>query len=189
MGYNLILMNVDKGIKERRSIRNFKKKDVSWDKIHEILESCIYAPCAGGIQNWRLVVLKNKGQLNQICFNQEAVVMANFLAVVCSDNEDLKRHYKDHWDIFSIQNTSSAIQNMMLKAHSMKIGSCWIGIYREPDLKTLLKIPEDVDIHAVLAFGYPDEKPEIPLRARLHSVIGYDQYGNNSKDSLPLIKK
>ncbi|MBT3577707.1 nitroreductase family protein, partial [archaeon] len=39
-------MNIDKGIKERRSIRNFKKKDVSWDKIHEILESCIYAPCA-----------------------------------------------------------------------------------------------------------------------------------------------
>jgi nitroreductase len=182
-------MNVDKIIKERRSIRYFKKKDVSWGKIHEILESCIYAPCAGGIQNWRLVVMKNKGQLNQICFNQEAVVKADFLVVVCSDNEDLKRHYKDRWDIFSIQNTSAAIQNMMLKAHSMKIGSCWIGVYREPEMKNLLKIPDGVDIHAVLAFGYANEKPEIPLRASLNNIIGYDQYGNNRKDSLPLIKK
>lgn len=182
-------MNVDKVIKERRSIRNFKKKSVSWEKINEIMESCIYAPCAGGIQNWKLVVLKNKGQLDAICFNQEAVVKSDFLVVVCSDDADLKRHYKDRWDIFSIQNTSSGIQNMLLKAASMKIGSCWIGVYKEEDLRELLRIPDEIEIHAVLAFGYSDEKPEIPLRSTLASIINYDFWGNNKKDPLPLIKK
>ncbi len=182
-------MNIDKAMKERRSIRDFKKKDVSWNKINEILESCIYAPCAGGIQNWRLIVLKNKGQLNDICFNQEAVIKSNFLVVVCSDDADLKRHYKDHWDIFAIQNTSSGIQNMLLKATSMKIGSCWIGIYEEEKLKNLLKIPDDVDVHAILAFGYSDEKPEVPLRATLANVINYEEWSNKKKDSLPMIKK
>jgi nitroreductase len=182
-------MNIDSVIKGRRSIRNFKKKDVSWNKINEILESCIYAPCAGEIQNWRLIVLKNKGQLNDICFNQEAVIKSDFLVVVCSDDADLKRHYKDQWDLFSIQNTSSGIQNMLLKAASMKIGSCWIGVYKEEELKGLLRIPDEIDIHAILAFGYSNEKPEIPLRATLANVINYDFWGNKKKDSLPLIKK
>ncbi len=79
-------MDVDKAIKDRRSIRHFKKKDVPWKKINEILESFIYAPCAGEIQNWKLVVLKNDDKLNEACYNQGPVVESNFLVVVCSNN-------------------------------------------------------------------------------------------------------
>lgn len=78
-------MEIDKAIKERRTIRHFKKKSVSWEKINEITESMIYAPSAGNLQNWKLIVVKNKGQLNKICYNQDAVVNCDFLVVVCSD--------------------------------------------------------------------------------------------------------
>jgi nitroreductase len=181
-------MNIDKVIKERRSIRHFKKKDVSWEKINEIVESIIYAPCAGEIQNWRPIVLRNKGQLNDICFNQSAVINCNFLVVVCSDNSDLKAHYKDRWDIFAIQNTSAAVQNMLLKAASMKIGSCWIGVYDEEKIRISLEIPDEIDIHSIIAFGYPDEKPDMPLRASLGNIINYDRFGNKKKDVFPLKK-
>ena len=182
-------MEIDKAIKERRTIRHFKKKSVSWEKINEITESMIYAPSAGNLQNWKLIVVKNKGQLNKICYNQDAVVNCDFLVVVCSDNEELKRIYKDKSEFYAIQNNAAGIQNMLLKSHSLKVGSCWIGVYDELKLKALLKIPDEIDVHAVIAFGYPDEKPEIPLRADLRSIISFEEYGNSSRDSLPLIKK
>jgi nitroreductase len=182
-------MDVDKAIMERRSIRHFKKKDVSWKKINEILESFIYAPCAGEVQNWKLVVLKNNGKLNESCYQQGPVVESNFLVVVCSDDTELIRLYKNQGKFFGIQNNAAGIQNIMLKAHSMKIGSCWIGAYDEDKIKEVLKIPEKIGIHAVIAFGYPDVKPKMPLRASLMDVVNFDEFGNKKRNTFPLIKK
>lgn len=181
-------MELDNLIKERRSIRNFEKKEVSWKKINEILESFIYAPCAGGIQNWRLIVLKNKEQLNEACFDQEPVAKSNFLVVICSDDDEIVRNYKKDGKFFAIQNTSAGIQNMLLKAHSLEVGSCWIGAFDKNEVKAILKIPENIDIHAIIAFGYADEKPKIPLRASLGNVIYFDEWGTKKRDIFPLKK-
>jgi nitroreductase len=182
-------VDIDKAIRERRSIRKFKKRPVSWKKINEILESFIYAPCAGNLQNWRLIILKNDGKLNKACYEQEAIVDCDFLVIICSDDAELKRHYKKKGEIFAIQNTSAGIQNMLLKAYSLKIGSCWIGVYNEEKIKGILKIPDNIKIHAIVAFGYPDEKPDMPLRASLRSIINFKEFGNKNRDIFPLVKK
>ena len=182
-------MEVGKAIEERRTIRHFKKKNIQYDKMSEIMESFIYAPCAGNLQNWRLICVKNKGQLNEACFDQEPVIESNYLIVVCSDNDDLIRHYKKEGEFYAVQNTSAGIQNMLLKAHSMKIGSCWIGAFDKDEVKGVLKIPENIDIHAIIAFGYADEKPEMPLKSELRNIINFNEWGNNKKDKFPLFKK
>ena len=182
-------MELDKVIKERRSIRKFKKKDISWTKIKNILESSIYAPSAGNLQNLKLIITKNKGQLNKACFNQDVVCNCNFLVCVCSDDTEIKRHYKEKSELYSVQNTAAAIQNMLLKAYSLGIGSCWIGAFEEGELKGVLRIPDKIKVHALIAFGYPDEKPKMTSGVTLRDILSFDYYGNKVKDTLPLIKK
>ncbi|MBT3691132.1 hypothetical protein HOG16_02715 [Candidatus Woesearchaeota archaeon] len=182
-------MDIDNIIKERRSIRHFKKKDIPWKKINEILESFTYAPCAGDIQNFRLIVFKNDGKLNKACHSQSSVVESNFLVAVCSDDSDLVISYKEKGKFFGIQNTAAGIQNMMLKAYSMKVGSCWIRTYDEDKIRAILKIPEKISLHAIVAFGYFKDKPEMPLRLDTQKVISFNEFGKYRRDPLPLIKK
>ena len=182
-------MDIDSIIKGRRSIRHFKKKAVPWKKINEILESFSYAPCAGEIQNWRLIVFKNDGKLNKACHNQIPVVESDFFVAICSDDSVLVRTYKEKGKFFGIQNTAAGIQNMMLKAHSMKVGSCWIGAYDEDKIKAILKIPEKIGLHAIVVFGYAKDKPEMPLRLDTQKVISFNEFGKYRRDPLPLVKK
>lgn len=182
-------MDIDKAIKERRTFEHFKKKSVPWKKINEILDSFSFSHYIGGLQNGKLVVLKNEGQLNKACLDQKPVAESDFLVVVCSDSSELVRFYKEKGKLFGIQNTAAGIQNMMLKAYSMKIGSCWIGSYDEGKVRAKLKIPDKVEIHAVIAFGYSNEKPNAPLRLDSQKTIFFNSFGNFRRDPLPLVKK
>jgi len=62
-------------------------------------------------------------------------------------------------------------------------------MYDESKLKGFLKIPDKLDVHAVIAFGYPDAKPEMPLRVALNNVVSFNEYGNPRRDPFPLVKK
>jgi nitroreductase len=52
------------------------------------------------------------------------------------------------------------MQNMVIGAWSMGVGSCWEGDFNEQKVKKLLKVPESWSVVALVSFGYPAEKPE-----------------------------
>ena len=61
-------------IKNRRSIRKYKGKEIPWGLILQILEAGRYAPSAGNIQNWKFIVVRNQGVRESIakcCHGQE----------------------------------------------------------------------------------------------------------------------
>ena len=63
----------------------------------------------------------------------------------------------------------AAIQNMLLVAHSKNLGACWFcaPIFCKETVRQVLKIPEDVEPQALIAIGYPAEKPRVPNRKPL----------------------
>lgn len=69
-----------------------------------------------------------------------------------------------------------AAQNMMLAAHSMGLGSCWIGLaqqfleYKRSAYKKI-GIPEGYHVVGVLAFGHPEVIPKTPKRKKESSII------------------
>ena len=56
--------------------------------------------------------------------------------------------------------------SMVLAAHLQGIGSCWLGDYNENNVRKLFKIPNNVKILAVIAFGYPDEEPKLKKKKK-----------------------
>ncbi len=66
--------------------------------------------------------------------------------------------------------------NMTLMAASLDIGSCWIGAFEEPTLRKILNIPVNLEIIALIAFGYEVGKASVPPRLPLSSIVQYEAY-------------
>jgi nitroreductase len=173
-------------IATRRSIRRFLNTQIDQEKQMTIVEAGSRAPSAGNVQDWRFVVVDDKDLMKKICehsMGQDSIYNAAFLVVVCADPEITERHYGLRGErLYTIQNCSAAIQNMLLAAHALGIGGVWIGAFDEIKLKFLLNIPESVRPQAILAFGYADETPDRKIMKDLSLITFFNSYGNRVKD-------
>jgi nitroreductase len=172
-------------IKSRRTIKNFLPKYVSWEKLSLIIDAGRHAPSSGNIQNWRFVVVNNddlKHQIAEACYEQYDIVKAT-LIVVCSEPEKVARYYGLRGErLYSVQNCAVAIENMILEAQSLGLGTRWIGAFEEEELKSLLKIPIQVRPQAILAVGHYDDNPEKPPKYPLEMVTYFNQWKGRLTD-------
>ena len=76
-----------------------------------------------------------------------------------------------------------ASQNIMLEAHSLGLGSCFIGVFDENKIKELLGLPDKMGIVGLITLGYPDEKVDAPPRLELEEVVHYDAYRKDKSDA------
>ena len=168
-------------IKKRRTIRKFKDKPISNENLRKILEAGNLAPCAAGLANWRFVVItanEDKKEIAKAAFNQEFIEDAAILIVVCSDSERLKELYGERGEMYAIQNTAAAIENMLLAATDLGIGSAWIGAFDKDEIAKVIHTPYDIDIHSIVALGYPNEIPKV-VKLKLPDVVYFDRWGKS----------
>jgi coenzyme F420-0:L-glutamate ligase/coenzyme F420-1:gamma-L-glutamate ligase len=110
---------------------------------------------------------------NQRKASVERFTRAPVLIVACLTMRDMISHadesrQKSEHDL-AVQSLGAAIQNMLLVAHSKNLGACWFcaPIFCKETLRQVLKIPEDAEPQALIAIGYPAEKPHVPCRKPL----------------------
>jgi len=175
-------MNVFEAIATRRSIRKFTSQNVPMELLGIILDAGRYAPSAGNIQNWRFILVKdtnNRQVVAEASMQQMWIAEAPVVVVVCSETEKIKQFYGKRGEmLFSIQNCSAAIQNMLLTAHALGLASTWVSSFDERMLKRALNIPDDVRPQAVLPIGFPDEIVPAPTHYTLENVCFFEGYGS-----------
>ncbi|MEM4486620.1 MAG: nitroreductase family protein [Zestosphaera sp.] len=137
-------------------------------------------------------------------FKSEYMTRALFQRIQISDEEKRKRVYRklitgevsafmkdapvlivvvgrrNVWD--APYDVSAAIENMLLAAHALGLGACWlvapvIDVRDELKVKELLKIPEEYTLDAIIALGYPDEQPKPRPRLPLEEITFYEEFG------------
>jgi nitroreductase len=143
-------------IKQRRSIREYKKKMPSGEDIEKILEAGGWAPSGLNNQPWRFLVIKDKAQKDKLAeFTKYGDIIkdAPAVIVVCKDIAD---SYNRDKDLMAI---GACIQNMCLEAHSLGLGTCWMGeiLNRKKEVHKYLDLDEDLELMAVVTLGYPNE--------------------------------
>ncbi len=167
-------------IMTRASVRSYKPDDIPEDTVKEILEAAIQAPCAGNIQEWEFVVVRNPGnrkRLAQAAFEQNVVSDAPVVIVVCANIREIGNAYGERGEnVYSIQDTAAATQNLMLSAWDKGIGSCWIGSFNEKQVKDILVLPGHVRPLAIIPLGYPASEPSKPARKPLEKTVHNDFY-------------
>lgn len=156
----------------RRSIRRYEKQDIPKDVLDKILEAGRQAPSAGNKQPWHFIVLSDydiKEKLSHGKWN--TFVKDSAITIVgCGYIGD---EYGRKWSTVDI---SIALQNMVIAAWGLGIGSCWIGDFKEAEVKSLLNIPEDRKVIALVTFGYPAEKIESRQKKPIDEIVSYNKF-------------
>ncbi len=156
----------------RRSIRRYEKQDIPKDVLDKILEAGRQAPSAGNKQPWHFIVLSDydiKEKLSHGKWN--TFVKDSAVTIVgCGYIGD---EYGRKWSTVDI---SIALQNMVIAAWGLGIGSCWIGDFKEAEVKRLLNIPEDRKVIALVTFGYPAEKIESRQKKPIDEIVSYNKF-------------
>jgi nitroreductase len=182
-------LELQAAIRNRRSIRNYQEKQVPENILNEIIEAGAWAPF--GAQRWFIIVVKEHETKRAILEDFYAqgrnlhVLKAPVDIVVCCDLRDqdwpevAKKDHgkKDFKMIFAVQETAAMIQNMLLTAHELGLGTCWNGSFNEARVATVLGIPEDVRPVAIVSLGYPKEKPDAPRRKALNEIVYKEKFG------------
>jgi len=161
-------------ILSRRSIRRYKQKEIPKEVLYKILEAGRQAPSAANRQPWHFIVVTDyeiKRELSKGLVNRH-VKNSEFTVVGCA-YIGLRHIGTRKW---SIVDASIALQNMVIAAWAMGVGSCWIGDFREDKVKQLLSIPDKWKVVALISFGYPAEKPEAKRRKRIEEIVGFNKF-------------
>ena len=163
-------------MQSRTSVRLYRKQSIEQDKLDLIFQSAILAPSAKNIQPWRFVVVQQDKQLihNIADLTQRSTFIktADCLICVFLDKDSAFDRTKD------CQTMGACIENMLLTATLLGIGSCWIGeiLERQTEVKELLQIDKDrYDLMAIISLGYPlrESNARTPRKPLSECVIAY----------------
>ena len=156
-------------IKNRRSVRQYSSDQIKDEELETILESAIYAPTGHFDQPWHFTVIQNKDLINEIndgAKESMKEIEIEWISKLGSNQEFNIFHGAPTVLIVSgrrdattpMVDCAAAVQNMLLVAESMDIGSCWIGFarfyFKKPENFKKLEIPEDYDVHFGVSLGY-----------------------------------
>jgi nitroreductase len=165
-------VSVLESILSRRSIRRYQKKEVPKEVLMQILEAGRQAPSAVNRQPVRFVVVTDKTVLKDLCdtiitrFVKEAPVAI----VGCADVKSLMT---GKWAIID---ATIAMENMVIAASALGIGSCWIGACNEQKVKDILTIPKDWKVVALVTFGYPSEQPKPKKKKSIDELFNFNSF-------------
>lgn len=155
----------------RRSIRQYEEKDIPEAVLNKILEAGRMAPSAGNKQSWHFIVITDevkKRELSKGMFSR-FLKDAPVTIVGCAHQDRIS----GRWSKIS---TAIALQNMVIAAWAMGIGSCWIGAFNEDKVKKILDIPEKWDVVALIPFGYPAKIPRPKRKKSIEKIRSFNKF-------------
>jgi nitroreductase len=160
-------------LKLRRSIRVFQKKEISRDKLNQMVEAARYAPTARNVQPWEFVVITNADMLKKLAdMAENARFMAGAaacIAVFCSDTK------------YYLEDGCAATCNILLAATALGVGSCWVAGDKKAyarQVETLLNASKGLRLVSLIALGYPQDKNAFQdmVKRNLKDLIHWEKF-------------
>jgi len=166
------IMSLIDNILTRRSIRRYETKDIPEELLQQILEAGRQAPSAVNRQPIRFIIVKDHDLLKNLCDNAiiRFVKTAPVAVVGCADVKSL---LTGKW---AVVDATIAMQNMVIAAWTLGVGSCWIGACNEEKVKEMLKIPDKWKVVALLTLGYPAEQPIPRKKKPFEELFGFNSF-------------
>ena len=167
-------MDISKAIKERRSIRDFKKREIPNNIIDNLIDALIWAPSAGNLQARKFYFVRDeelKKRIAVAALKQHFLAEAPLVIVGCTDSRISYRYGERGVSLYSIQDVSCSLMGMMLVAYENGLGSVWVGAFDENAVSETLNLQEFLRPVAIVAVGYPSKVPSPPPRVSKEEAI------------------
>lgn len=173
-------MEIPEIIRNRRSIRAFSKRELPEEAAEVLVRAASMAPSAGNLQPWEFIAVRRtetKKRLADAAYGQFFIAEAPLVFVVCAvPGRSSWRYGRRGSDLYCIQDTAAAIQNLLLTATANGLGGCWVGAFDEKGAAKAVVAPEDVRPVAIIPIGYPAEAPRAPPRRPVKEILHLEQY-------------
>ena len=182
-------------IKNRRSVRRFRPEQITTEALNTVIESALWAPSGHNTQPWHFLIVQDRKKIDQM--SQTVIEKMKRSSIDWVRKLAMKEGYHlfhkaptviivsgrqpEGTFLPVVADCSAAIQNMLLAAESLDIGTCWIGLtsflFEEANEVALLNIPEDYRPFNSVAMGYKssDFTPTPPPR-KTGTVSRFGEY-------------
>ncbi len=159
-----------KAIFSRRSVREYDARPVDKDLLLKVIEAGSWAPSGLNNQPWRFAIVTEPGlkaAFESLTKYSRIIKAAKALLPVFIDKDVMYHEVKDH------QAIGACLQNMLLAAHSLGLGAVWLGeiLKSAAEVRKLLKLPDNLELMAVIALGYPARRDQKSRRKPLDELI------------------
>ena len=164
-------MEVYDAVRTVLAVRAYQKRPVPPEIVHRIVEAARWTASSMNGQPWHFIVVEDPDVLKKIgaLIRSGSYVAQAPLAVVVAMEKS----------IYAVSDASRAIQSMILTAWSEGVGSNWVGFENLSALRPLLDIPENIDVLAVVPFGYAIKKIGRGMKKRkpLSEIAHHERFG------------
>jgi nitroreductase len=147
----------------RRSLRTYEDREVSADLVAAMLEAAMAAPAAVARDPWRFIVLHSREVRERVAEGLPHGKMLGPAGVGFVVAGELAAAHDGQLS-YLLQDCSAAIENLLLAAHGLGLGACWVGIHPSEDsigcVKKMFSLPPPIVPIAAIALGLPGETLE-----------------------------
>jgi len=190
-------MDVFEAIRNRRSIRRYKPDPLDDKTVQAILEAAHWAPSWGNLQCWRFITVRDPkiksevaGTLTKVKVDTEwvenaaakSIKEAPVLLVLCAEKG--KAGYGadgtpdtdkgEYWFMFDV---ALAMENLVLAAHAMGLGTVIIGGFDSAKMAGILDVPPEFAVVTMTPLGVPSQKGQVSPRKQLPEVLFKEKFG------------
>lgn len=176
-------MDTQSCILTRRSIRKFTDQPVSHETLEKIISLAAFAPSWKNTQISRYIAIEDPEALRTICetyapFNARIIsgcktLIAQTFVKSRAGFERDGSFSTDRADGWQYYDCGIAAQTFCLAAHEMGVGSVIMGVFDREGLQKYLDVPEDQELMALIAIGYPDGDAVAPKRKDVQTLLRY----------------
>ena len=161
----------------RRSIRRYTDADITKEQLTRLIRAAQSAPSAGNCQPWHFYAIKDKkiqAEFTENAYQQGFITAAPACIVVCTDSPRSEGRYGERGKtLYAIQDTAAAVQNILLCAKYMGLGTCWVGAFDEAAVARILSLPENLRPVALIPVGVPDEDFKPQNRRPIDEIVTF----------------
>ena len=165
-----IIVNTLTCIRTRREIRDYRDEPITDRDLQAILEAGRLAPSSKNSQPWHFIVIKDNAMMKKISSLTPTgahIAKAPLAIAILMDGAKLPE-----------VDGARAVQNMVLAAWDLGIGSCWVTNFYDDGVKELLGVPQRMKLVTVMPFGYPSEPKTSrkKIRKPLEEIVHYEKF-------------
>lgn len=185
-------MDIFEAIKKRRSLRRFSERPVEDEKLQALLDSVRLSPSWANMQCWKLIVVKDpetRKKMSELSFvesffsplgykanpSKKGLAEAPVAIVACADPTQSGNIWGQPYYMTDI---GIASENLMLAATALGLGTVFVGVFHEDNLREILGIPSSIRIVGLFPVGYPLEARETTVsRKPLSEIVFSEKWG------------
>jgi len=169
-------MDIYEVIKKRKSVRNYRSNPISNEVLMRILDTARFAPSSRNSQEYKLIVVKDPGKIEEISkaafginFIKEAPIV--IAGVSLNPNEVMENNVPSY-----PVNVAIILDHITLLAVAEDLGSCWITSFNQEEMKEILNVPEEYKIVALLTLGMPYDDAAVKTRKKLGEIVCFESF-------------